>query len=49
MNALFAFASTKAGTLGFAIPAFMESVFLAFDAGEFCPDDIRQPSDSRAR
>jgi len=39
MNYVFAYASTKAD-----IPAFMFSVFQAFDAGEFYPDAIRDPS-----
>ena len=40
-NGLFFFATTKVATPDFVFPAFMESVFLAFDAGEFYPDDIR--------
>src|ERR1700728_3885748 len=36
MNQVFAYASTKR-----LIPPFMFSVFLAFDAGEFFPDAIR--------
>ena len=39
MNYVFAYGSTKA-----EIPAFMFSVFQAFDAGEFYPDAIRDPS-----
>ena len=39
MNGVFAFAATKG-----IIPPFMFSVFQAFDAGEFYPDTVRDPS-----
>jgi hypothetical protein len=38
-NILFAFAAQRD-----SIPDLMMSIFLAFDAGEFYPDDIRSPS-----
>ena len=39
MNGVFAFAATKG-----IIPPFMFSVFQAFDAGEFYPGTVRDPS-----
>ncbi len=39
-NALFAFAASS----GASIPDLMFSIFLAFDAGEFYPDEIRDAS-----
>jgi hypothetical protein len=39
MNTLFAYAATQA-----TIPGFFFSVFQAFDAGEFYPDAVREPS-----
>lgn len=40
MNELFGYAAVAGGVF----PKFMFSVFQAFDAGEFYPDSIREPS-----